>query len=133
MGFFRQNKPLLFPDITYSFYKVYCGLYQIDYEPVPLDETLSINVEDYLKPNGGIIFPNPNAPTGKLMPLSDIERLLQANTETLVVIDEATSTSVAIRPSAWSTATRICWSPRPCPSPVPWPVCVSVWPWAMRR
>ncbi|MBU83400.1 histidinol-phosphate transaminase [Alcanivorax sp.] len=89
MGFFRQNNPLLFPDITYSFYKVYCGLYQIDYEPVALDETLSINVEDYLKPNGGIIFPNPNAPTGKLMPLSDIERLLQANTETLVVIDEA--------------------------------------------
>ena len=89
MGFFRQDEPLLFPDITYSFYKVYCGLYQIDYDAVPLDETLSINVEDYLRPNGGIIFPNPNAPTGKLMPLSDIERLLQANTESLVVIDEA--------------------------------------------
>lgn len=94
MGFFKQHQPLLFPDITYSFYKVYCGLYQIDYQPVPLDDALGIAVDDYLegdKPraNGGIIFPNPNAPTGKLLPLSEIERLLQANTQTLVVIDEA--------------------------------------------
>lgn len=89
LGFFKQDKPLLFPDITYSFYKVYCGLYQIDYESVPLDDELAIAVDDYLKPNGGIIFPNPNAPTGRLLPLSDIERLLQANTESLVVVDEA--------------------------------------------
>ena len=89
LGFFKQDKPLLFPDITYSFYKVYCGLYQIEYEAVPLDETLAIAVDDYLKPNGGIIFPNPNAPTGRLLSLSEIERLLQANTESLVVVDEA--------------------------------------------
>ncbi|MCK0154997.1 histidinol-phosphate transaminase [Alcanivorax sp. S6407] len=89
LGFFKQDKPLLFPDITYSFYKVYCGLYQIDYEAVPLDGELAIAVDDYLKPNGGIIFPNPNAPTGRLLPLSEIERLLQANTESLVVVDEA--------------------------------------------
>lgn len=89
LGFFKQDKPLLFPDITYSFYKVYCGLYQIEYEAVPLDETLAIAVDDYLKPNGGIIFPNPNAPTGRLLPLNEIERLLQANTESLVVVDEA--------------------------------------------
>ena len=89
LGFFKQDKPLLFPDITYSFYKVYCGLYQIDYEPVALDQDLAIAVDDYLKPNGGIIFPNPNAPTGRLLPLSEIERLLQANTESLVVVDEA--------------------------------------------
>lgn len=89
LGFFKQDKPLLFPDITYSFYKVYCGLYQIDYEPVPLDDELAIAVDDYLKPNGGIIFPNPNAPTGRLLPLGEIERLLQANTESLVVVDEA--------------------------------------------
>ena len=89
LGFFKQDKPLLFPDITYSFYKVYCGLYQIDYEPVPLDDDLAIAVDDYLKPNGGIIFPNPNAPTGRLLPLSEIERLLQANRESLVVVDEA--------------------------------------------
>ncbi|KGD65506.1 histidinol-phosphate aminotransferase [Alcanivorax nanhaiticus] len=89
LGFFKQDKPLLFPDITYSFYKVYCGLYQIDYEPVALDQDLAIAVDDYLKPNGGIIFPNPNAPTGRLLPLSEIERLLKANTESLVVVDEA--------------------------------------------
>lgn len=89
LGFFKQDKPLLFPDITYSFYKVYCGLYQIDYQAVALDDELAIAVDDYLKPNGGIIFPNPNAPTGRLLPLSEIERLLQANTESLVVVDEA--------------------------------------------
>ena len=89
MGFFQQDKPLLFPDITYSFYKVYCGLYRIDHEAVALDESLSIRVDDYLRPNGGIIFPNPNAPTGKLLPLREIERLLQANTDSVVVIDEA--------------------------------------------
>ena len=94
MGFFKQDEPLLFPDITYSFYKVYCGLYQIDYQAVPLNAELAIDVGDYLdeekpRPNGGIIFPNPNAPTGRLLPLSEIERLLQANTESLVVIDEA--------------------------------------------
>ncbi|WP_323774321.1 histidinol-phosphate transaminase [Alcanivorax sp.] len=94
MAFFKQDQPLLFPDITYSFYKVYCGLYQIDYQPVPLDDALGIAVDDYLerdkpRPNGGIIFPNPNAPTGKLLPLSEIERLLKANTQSLVVIDEA--------------------------------------------
>ena len=89
LGFFKQDKPLLFPDITYSFYKVYCGLYQIEYDAVPLNEALAISVDDYLKPNGGIIFPNPNAPTGQLLPLGEIERLLQANTESLVVVDEA--------------------------------------------
>ncbi len=84
-----HDRPLLFPDITYSFYPVYCGLYGIAYEPVPLNSKFEIDVGDYIKPNGGIIFPNPNAPTGQLVPLSDIERLLQANTESVVVIDEA--------------------------------------------
>ncbi len=84
-----HDRPLLFPDITYSFYLVYCGLYGIAYEPVPLNSKFEIDVGDYIKPNGGIIFPNPNAPTGQLVPLPDIERLLQANTESVVVIDEA--------------------------------------------
>ncbi|MDF1781592.1 MAG: histidinol-phosphate transaminase [Alcanivoracaceae bacterium] len=88
-GFFKQQKPLLFPDITYSFYKVYCGLYDIEYKPVALAEDFSINVNDYVQPNGGIIFPNPNAPTGLLMPLAEVESLLQRNTESLVVVDEA--------------------------------------------
>ncbi len=61
-GLFKQDRPLLFPDITYSFYKVYCGLYDIDYRPVPLNDDLAIDPADYSAPNGGIIFPNPNAP-----------------------------------------------------------------------
>lgn len=89
MGLFRHSQPLLFPDITYSFYKVYCGLYQVVSQPVPLDSSLGINVDDYLQANGGIIFPNPNAPTGRLLALADIERLLKANTESVVVVDEA--------------------------------------------
>lgn len=85
----KHDQPLLFPDITYSFYPVYCGLYGIDYETVPLSAQFEIAVQDYMRPNGGIIFPNPNAPTGIPLPLADIERLLQANTQSVVVIDEA--------------------------------------------
>lgn len=85
----KHDQPLLFPDITYSFYPVYCGLYGIQYKTVPLTETFEINVEDYLQANGGIIFPNPNAPTGIPLPLSAIERLLKRNAESVVVIDEA--------------------------------------------
>jgi histidinol-phosphate aminotransferase len=85
----KHDAPLLFPDITYSFYPVYCGLYGITYETIPLTESFEINVDDYLRPNGGIIFPNPNAPTGRLLALAEIERLLQANTDSVVVIDEA--------------------------------------------
>ncbi len=85
----KHDAPLLFPDITYSFYPVYCGLYDISYETIPLTEHFEINVDDYLKPNGGIIFPNPNAPTGIPLRLSEITRLLEANTESVVVIDEA--------------------------------------------
>lgn len=85
----KHDAPLLFPDITYSFYPVYCGLYDISYETIALTERFEINLEDYLKPNGGIIFPNPNAPTGIPLKLSDITRLLEANQESVVVIDEA--------------------------------------------
>jgi histidinol-phosphate aminotransferase len=88
-AFFRQNAPILFPDISYSFYPVYCQLYQISYDTVPLSHDFSINVDDYDRINGGIIFPNPNAPTGCLLALSEIERLLKKNTESVVVIDEA--------------------------------------------
>lgn len=85
----KHDEPLLFPDITYSFYPVYCGLYGISYETVPLNTKFEIQVDDYFRPNGGIIFPNPNAPTGIPLKLSEIERLLQANTASVVVIDEA--------------------------------------------
>jgi len=89
LGLLKQARPILFPDISYSFYPVYCGLYQVGFETIPLADDFSIQVDGYIKPNGGIIFPNPNAPTGCLVPLADIERLLQANTESVVVIDEA--------------------------------------------
>ncbi len=85
----KHDLPLLFPDITYSFYPVYCGLYGINYKTVPLDAQFKININDYLQANGGIIFPNPNAPTGIPLALAQIEALLKANTKSVVVIDEA--------------------------------------------
>ena len=89
LGLMKHDKPVLFPDITYSFYPVYCGLYDIPYEPVPLNRAFEIVVDDYLRPNGGIIFPNPNAPTGRLVLVAEIDRLLRANSGSVVVIDEA--------------------------------------------
>ncbi|GHU47120.1 histidinol-phosphate aminotransferase [Betaproteobacteria bacterium] len=87
---FRHSRPLLFPDVTYSFYPSYCGLYDITYEQVPVDEDFSIRVEDYQgKANGGIIFPNPNAPSGRALPISDIERIVSAHPQSVVVVDEA--------------------------------------------
>ncbi len=88
-GLFQHGKPLLFPDISYSFYPVYCGLYGIQAEPIALDEQFQIRVEDYARANGGIIFPNPNAPTGCLLALDAVERLLQANPDSVVLVDEA--------------------------------------------
>ncbi len=88
-AFFRQDKPLLFPDISYSFYPVYCGLYGVDYQAVPLDEQFQIRVEDYARPNGGIIFPNPNAPTGCLLALDAVEQILKNSPDSVVIVDEA--------------------------------------------
>lgn len=88
-AFFQQGKPLLFPDISYSFYPVYCGLYGVEPKQIPLDEDFAINLDDYRQDNGGIIFPNPNAPTGRLLPLEAIEQLLEHNTDSLVLVDEA--------------------------------------------
>lgn len=85
----KHDKPLLFPDISYSFYPVYCGLYGIEYQTVALNDTFEIRIADYLRPNGGIIFPNPNAPTGIALPLSEIERLLDSSRDSVVVVDEA--------------------------------------------
>ena len=89
LALMKHDAPVLFPDITYSFYPVYCALYGIAYEQVPLNAAFEIDVSDYLRSNGGIIFPNPNAPSGRLLRLSEIERLLKANTASVVVIDEA--------------------------------------------
>lgn len=93
-AFFKhEGRPLLFPDISYSFYPVYCGLYQIEHATVALDETFGVVVDDYLpragRQAGGVILPNPNAPTGRALPLADIERLAAGNPQCVVLIDEA--------------------------------------------
>ncbi len=85
----NHESPLLFPDITYSFYPVYCGLYRIRFQCIPLTADFGINLDDYCRPNGGVIIANPNAPTGRALGLAEIERFLIKNTESVVVIDEA--------------------------------------------
>lgn len=89
LGLFGHGRPILFPDISYSFYPVYCGLYDIAFETPGLDEDFQIVPEDYLRPNGGIIFPNPNAPTGSALALDAIERIVAGNPTSVVVVDEA--------------------------------------------
>jgi histidinol-phosphate aminotransferase len=89
LALLKQDQPILFPDITYSFYPVYCKLYDVAYRTVPLNARFALNLDDYAIPNGGIIFPNPNAPTGCLLPLGEIEALLERNTDSVVVVDEA--------------------------------------------
>jgi histidinol-phosphate aminotransferase len=89
MALLKHDQPILFPDISYSFYPVYCGLYEIAYRQIPLTESFEVRIDDYLVPNGGVIFPNPNAPTGRLLALMEIERLLADNPDSVVVIDEA--------------------------------------------
>jgi histidinol-phosphate aminotransferase len=88
-GLLKHDKPVLFPDITYSFYPVYCGLYKVPFKTIPLTEKFEIDLRQYEQANGGIIFPNPNAPTGVLVSLAVIERLLQENPDSVVVVDEA--------------------------------------------
>ncbi len=89
MTFFNSDKPILFPDITYSFYDVWADLLKIPYERPALDDNFHIRKEDYYGENGGIVFPNPNAPTGVAMPLADIEDILQHNQDVIVIVDEA--------------------------------------------
>ena len=91
MALLRHPAPLLHPDISYSFYPVYARLYGIATQQIALRDDFSIAVDDYLQagPNGGIIFPNPNAPTGMALPLSEVERLLNGNADSVVVVDEA--------------------------------------------
>ncbi len=85
----RQDGPLLFPDITYSFYPAYCRLYDVSHETVPLDDALSVRVADYRRPCGAIILANPNAPTGVALPPAQIEALLDDHPDVPVLIDEA--------------------------------------------
>jgi histidinol-phosphate aminotransferase len=89
LGLLKHDAPLLFPDITYSFYPVYCGLYGIRYEEVPLDAAMRLQIADYRRPCSGIILPNPNAPTGIGLPREAIAQLAAEHPDQLVVIDEA--------------------------------------------
>lgn len=89
LTFFNSDKPILFPDITYSFYDVWADMLRIPYEQQPLNDAFEIESRDYYKENGGVIFPNPNAPTGALLGLSAIEDILTHNPDVIVVVDEA--------------------------------------------
>lgn len=86
---FCSGKPVLFPDITYSFYDVWADLFRIPYERIPLDEEYRIRKEDYFRENGGIVIANPNAPTSLAMGVSEIEDIVKANPDSIVVVDEA--------------------------------------------
>ena len=87
LTFFAGQKPVLFPDITYSFYDVWAELYAIPYETVPLGADFTLRPEDYARENGGIVFANPNAPTGLALPLSGVEEILAKNPESVVIVD----------------------------------------------
>lgn len=89
LTFFNSEKPILFPDITYSFYDVWANMLRIPFETKALDDDFQIKKEDYYGENGGVVFPNPNAPTGILMPLSEIEDIIAHNRDVIVVVDEA--------------------------------------------
>lgn len=89
LTFFNSEKPIFFPDITYSFYKVWAELYRIPYECKELDEQFRLRKEDYYAENGGVIFPNPNAPTGVYMELEDVEDIIAHNQDVIVIVDEA--------------------------------------------
>ncbi len=89
MTFFNSDKPILFPDITYSFYDVWADVYRIPYKTCPLRKDFTIDPEDYYQGNGGIIFPNPNAPTGVLERVATIEEIIRKNPDSVVIIDEA--------------------------------------------
>ena len=89
MTFFNSEKPILFPDITYSFYPVWAQVYRIPYECPALDENFKIRIEDYKKENGGIVIANPNAPTSLALGVDAIEEIVKANPDVVVIIDEA--------------------------------------------
>ncbi len=89
LTFFNSDRPVIFPDITYSFYPVWANVYRIPYKMAPLDADFRIRPEDYYEENGGVIFPNPNAPTSCYEPLDVVEDILQHNPDVIVIVDEA--------------------------------------------
>ncbi len=89
LTFFNSDKPILFPDITYSFYDVWAELFRIPYERPALDENFRLVKEDYYRENGGVVFPNPNAPTGIYEDLANVEDIISHNRDSIVIVDEA--------------------------------------------
>lgn len=89
LTYFNSDKPILFPDVTYSFYDVWAELYRIPYKRIPLAAQFEINKADYMRENGGIVLANPNAPTGLYTPLDEIEEIIKANQNVVVIVDEA--------------------------------------------
>lgn len=89
MTFFSKDKQILFPDISYTFYKVYAELFDLNYKLVKLDDDFNIPLEEFKKLNGGVIIPNPNAPTGKYIDIEELKKLVEANKDSVVIIDEA--------------------------------------------
>ncbi len=89
MSFFRKGMKVCFPDITYDFYRTYAKTYNLDYEQIPLDENLNVDVEDYVNSDRDVILANPNNPTGQAVPVSEIERIVKKNPKRMVIIDEA--------------------------------------------
>ncbi|MCR4617228.1 MAG: histidinol-phosphate transaminase [Lachnospiraceae bacterium] len=89
LTFFNSDKPILFPDVTYSFYDVWADLYRIPYKTVPLKDDWSIDADGFKQENGGVIFPNPNAPTGLLESLDTVEDIIKANKDVVIIVDEA--------------------------------------------
>lgn len=88
-AFFEAGRPILFPDITYSFFPVYTTLFRLDYALVPLTEDFSVPVDAFFREKGGIVLANPNAPTGKFLPISSIRQILERNRDVVVIVDEA--------------------------------------------
>ncbi len=89
MTFGDETTPFVFPDITYGFYPVYADVYHIPYTEIPLADDFSVNIEDYIGVNKTVVLANPNAPSGRYLPLADIERIVASNPDNLVIIDEA--------------------------------------------
>jgi len=89
MAFFNPGDTIIFPDITYSFYEVYSSMFSVNYRLIPLDDEFNVPVEEFFTENDGIILANPNAPTGKALPLQSIRKILEKNDDKVVIIDEA--------------------------------------------
>lgn len=89
MTFFSKDKQILFPDVSYTFYKVYAELFNLDYRLVRLDENFDIPLEELKEKNGGVVIPNPNAPTGKYIDTEKLKKLVEANKDSVIIIDEA--------------------------------------------